>query len=108
MIGVHILLTAALPIEWFVRPVPLDAAIADPWSTLTPLSIFLFVAPDSVAITVGAKRFHDRNRTGWLLLLFVIPILGIFVVIELGFLRGTRGPNRFGPDPLDRRLLAAA
>jgi uncharacterized membrane protein YhaH (DUF805 family) len=29
-------------------------------------------------------------------------------LVELGFLRGTRGPNRFGPDPLAREVAIAA
>ena len=28
-------------------------------------------------------------------------VLGIWLFIEIGFLKGTQGPNRFGPDPLD-------
>ena len=27
-------------------------------------------------------------------------ILGVILLIELGFRRGTEGPNRYGPDPL--------
>jgi len=53
------------------------------------------------SIAVGAKRCHDRDRSGWFLLIGLIPILGaIWLLIDLGFLRGTVGPNRFGPDPL--------
>ncbi len=51
-------------------------------------------------IAVGIKRCHDRNRTGWFLLTGLIPLVSIWLVIELGFLRGTVGQNRFGPDPL--------
>ena len=46
-------------------------------------------------LAAGAKRCHDRDRTGW------FPLLGaIWMFIYLGFLVGTDGPNRFGPDPL--------
>ena len=51
-------------------------------------------------IAVGIKRCHDRNRTGWFLLIGLIPLVSIWLVVELGFLRGTVGQNRFGPDPL--------
>lgn len=48
-------------------------------------------------ITVAARRAHDRAKPAWFaLLLYLIPMWGI---IELGFLRGTRGPNTYGPDP---------
>ena len=71
------------------------------------------------------KRLHDRNRSGWWIVpFFVLPIfsdriveplgdsifasttsaalliLCIWGFVEMGFLRGTSGPNQFGPDPL--------
>ncbi len=50
------------------------------------------------SIMMGIKRFHDRDKTGWWLLIGFIPIIGaIWLLVELGFLRGTDGPNRFGP-----------
>lgn len=53
-----------------------------------------------LAVVVSVKRYHDHGRSGWFLLIALLPQLGtIWVLIELGFLRGTRGPNRFGPDP---------
>ena len=54
-----------------------------------------------VALAVGAKRCHDRDRSGWFQLIMLIPIVGgLWLLIELGFLRGTIGENRFGPDPV--------
>jgi uncharacterized membrane protein YhaH (DUF805 family) len=48
------------------------------------------------AIIVHIKRFHDRDKSGWWLLIVLIPIIGaIWLLIELGFLKGTSGPNRF-------------
>jgi len=53
------------------------------------------------SLAVGAKRCHDRNRSGWFQAIVLIPIIGaIWLLIELGFLKGTEGENRFGPDPL--------
>jgi uncharacterized membrane protein YhaH (DUF805 family) len=73
------------------------------------------------------RRLHDRNKSGWWVLLFyVTPLMlaavarvlldggsnlyggllalaelaiGLWAFVELGLLRGTRGQNRFGPDP---------
>jgi len=59
----------------------------------------LIVAYPSLA--VGARRCHDRNRSGWFQLLALIPVLNIWVLIELGCLRGTLGDNKYGPDPLN-------
>jgi uncharacterized membrane protein YhaH (DUF805 family) len=77
-----------------------------------------------IALAVGTKRLHDRARSAWWLLPFyVLPsilegvggragsleiafllaslALTIWAVVELGFLRGTAGPNAYGADPLD-------
>ena len=52
-------------------------------------------------LALALKRFHDRNHSGWFLLIFLIPIAGpIWFLVEAWFLRGTVGPNRFGNDPL--------
>ncbi len=52
-------------------------------------------------ICLYAKRWHDRDKSGWWSLILLIPIIGgIWMLVELGFLRGTDGPNRFGPDPI--------
>ncbi len=52
------------------------------------------------SLAVGARRCHDRNRSGWFQLLGLIPLVNIWVMIELGFLKGTSGDNKFGSDPL--------
>jgi uncharacterized membrane protein YhaH (DUF805 family) len=58
------------------------------------------------ALAVSVKRWHDRDKSGWWVLLNLLPVIGwIWVLIDNGFLRGTEGPNRFGDDPLmDDRL----
>lgn len=52
------------------------------------------------SLAMGVKRAHDRNRSGWFLLLMVIPLVNIWPFIELGFLKGTAGANKFGENPL--------
>ncbi len=64
------------------------------------LSLLFALAALYPWIAVGVKRCHDRNRTGWFLLIGLIPLVSIWLVVELSILRGTVGPNRFGPDPL--------
>ncbi len=54
------------------------------------------------AILVYIKRFHDRDKSGWWVLIGLVPIIGaIWLLIELGFLAGTPGPNRYGPPVTD-------
>ncbi len=72
------------------------------------LSLLFALAALYPWIAVGIKRCHDRNRTGWFLLIGLIPLVSIWLVIELGFLRGTVGQNRFGPDPLAGSEAGAA
>ena len=57
--------------------------------------IFVAVALYS-SIAVNVKRCHDRDHSGWFLLLGLIPILNLWPFIELGFLAGTDGPNGYG------------
>ena len=53
-------------------------------------------------LAIYTKRWHDRDKSGWWSLIMFVPIIGaIWLIIELGFLSGTDGPNRFGDDPLD-------
>jgi uncharacterized membrane protein YhaH (DUF805 family) len=49
-------------------------------------------------VMIEIKRLHDRDKSGWWILLWFVPIIGaIWALIEIGFVAGTPGPNRFGP-----------
>jgi uncharacterized membrane protein YhaH (DUF805 family) len=111
-------------------------ALANSLSGLISLATFIS------GILVGIKRLHDRDKSGWWLLLFyILPgvlftiggvmlffglvadssglggassifFLGgaavlLWAFIELGCLRGTVGPNQYGPDPLAPQQVAA-
>jgi uncharacterized membrane protein YhaH (DUF805 family) len=69
---------------------------------VTSIVLLLFgILVTWISIAVGIKRFHDRNKSGvWILIIFVPVIGGLWYLIECGFLRGTAGPNDYGPDPL--------
>ena len=59
------------------------------------------VAAVWIGLAVGVKRFHDRGKTGWWVLIALVPVIGgLWYLIECGFLRGTIGPNAYGPDPV--------
>ncbi len=54
-----------------------------------------------IGLAVAAKRWHDRNKSAWWILIVFVPAVGgLWYLIECGFLKGTTGPNQFGPDPL--------
>lgn len=53
-----------------------------------------------ISFAIQAKRWHDRGKSAWWILLSFVPIIGpLWTLIECGCLRGTEGPNRFGADP---------
>lgn len=51
------------------------------------------------SFALQAKRWHDRGKSGWWALLGFVPLANIWVMIEVGFLAGTPGPNDYGPPP---------
>jgi len=52
-------------------------------------------------IAAGVKRCHDRDRSGWFVFIVLIPLVGVlWYFVEIGFLRGTLGSNKYGTDPL--------
>jgi uncharacterized membrane protein YhaH (DUF805 family) len=89
------------------------------------IGFILFVAGIWSGLAVGIKRLHDRDKSGWWILLFWLGpsvlsswqtatpdfgggfilslaaiAIGIWAFVELGCLPGTPGPNQYGPDPL--------
>lgn len=50
------------------------------------------------SIAAGVRRLHDTNRSGWFILLGLIPLVGL-VLIYFYVLEGDRANNQFGPDP---------
>ena len=54
-----------------------------------------------LGLALYAKRWHDRGKSGWWTLISLVPVIGlIWIIVELGILKGTEGPNQYGPDPL--------
>jgi len=50
------------------------------------------------AIAVEVRRLHDQDKSGWWILIALIPLGGLVLLVFM-FLEGTNGPNRFGEDP---------
>ena len=56
-------------------------------------------------LAVSVKRLHDRDQSGWWILLSFLPIIGnAWTIINLGILRGTMGDNRYGGEPARAQL----
>jgi uncharacterized membrane protein YhaH (DUF805 family) len=98
-------------------------------STSVVLTVLIALAMLYPTYALMAKRFQDRDKPGWTALLALGPVyavnliqtvglveigqgmasklcdlivvgIALWLLIELGILKGTQGPNRFGPDPL--------
>ncbi len=66
------------------------------------IGIAVYVAMLWFCLAQGVKRLHDVDKSGWLILLLFIPIVGFVFGLYLLFADGTVGPNQFGPDPKNR------
>ena len=86
--------------------------------------VVLYIPLIWIGLALSAKRLHDRDKSAWWLLVFyampailstaadrmedvgfiVLHVISfgisVWAFVELGCLRGTVGPNRYGPDPL--------
>jgi uncharacterized membrane protein YhaH (DUF805 family) len=74
------------------------AIFYDPESTglAQPLVSLVLFLP---GFAVAARRLHDLDRTAWWLLI-VLTVIGILLLLYWDCLKGTSGPNQYGPDPL--------
>ena len=52
-------------------------------------------------INLAIKRSHDRGYSGWFLILGCVPLIQFWPMVELFFLAGEDGENRFGPEPIE-------
>ena len=104
-----IILTIVIIILTLIMTVILADTIAanlDPLTGIPSLgTLFLIYIPSLLSIwpsiCISGKRYHDRNKSAWWLMIAFIPLIGaIWMLVELGFLKGTEGSNDFGSDPL--------
>lgn len=63
------------------------------------LSLLATLAILVPTLSVGARRLHDTNRSGWWLLVGLIPVVGAIALIYFLCQPGTAGQNQFGSEP---------
>lgn len=100
----------------------LETMVLGVYGPLTMLSFIIFLTP-SLALMI--RRLHDIDRTGWWLPLGLLPFVAIvlatrgvpmagllslpaLLLVIFWVMDGTRGPNRFGPDPKARVVTVPA
>jgi len=86
-----VLFTVIVSIVTFVIDGVIGASVT---STIWELATIL------PSIAIGVRRLHDTDRSGWWILLGLIPLVGAIILIIWFCSKGTDGPNRFGEDRL--------
>jgi uncharacterized membrane protein YhaH (DUF805 family) len=72
---------------------------AFPEAAVSPLNSLFSLACFLPSFAVAIRRLHDIDRTGWWWLI-ALTVIGLILLFIWACIRGTIGPNRFGPDPL--------
>ena len=80
----------------------IDQAIGFTYSDLTlgggwlaTIAAIVFLVPN---LAVGVRRLHDTGRTGWWLLIGLVPLIGVIVLIYF-FVLDSENDNQYGPSP---------
>ena len=63
------------------------------------VSLAGFLAAIVATIALSVRRFHDQDKSGWFILVGLLPLVGAFILLVFMLIDGTEGDNRFGPDP---------
>lgn len=81
-----------------------DTALFGPSDSLAsggPITAVFSLAALVPSLAVGVRRLHDTDRSGWWMLVSLIPILGGLALLVFFVSEGDQAENRFGPDPLN-------
>lgn len=63
------------------------------------LSLIYSLAVLVPSLAVLVRRLHDTDRSGWWVLIALIPLIGAITLLVFTVIEGSKGENRFGPDP---------
>lgn len=58
------------------------------------------------SIAVGVRRLHDIGKSGWMILISLIPLIGWIWLIVLFATDSTPGANEYGPNPKETPAVA--
>jgi uncharacterized membrane protein YhaH (DUF805 family) len=121
-------------LAFLVAVTGVTAAMSSSMTTVFGAALIAYIPITYVGVVSAIKRLHDRNKSGWWVLLFygapmALPliaavlegrtdtsvglllvqlvsfVISIWALVELGCLKGTIGRNKYGPDPLAPEVL---
>ena len=72
----------------------IDAVIGPP--IVTSLAGLALLLP---GLSVSIRRLHDTNRSGWWILIVLIPLIGWIVLLVFYLQDSDPAPNNYGPPP---------
>lgn len=81
----------------------IDRTISDGASVFTTLYGLAVLIP---GLAVAVRRLHDTNKSGWWLLISLIPLIGAIVLIVFMVLDSQSGDNKYGPNPKEIKVAA--
>lgn len=67
---------------------------------IVPTVIFSFAAGIG-SIMLGIRRLHDLNKSGWFMLLLLVPLINMVFALYMYLAPGQVGANKYGADPLE-------
>ena len=113
IVSVHVgVIVSAITLEFIAKVVYRIEMPAGVKSMLVGIVIVTTIFCNVFAIPVSVRRLHDFDLSGWWYLAFFLPsfipdapirsVASIALLVILGGIDGTCGPNRFGPDPKGR------
>jgi len=77
----------------------IDLAIGTYVSSIAILSTVFSLIVMIPSLALSVRRLHDVNKSGWYLLLWLLPIIGWIWLFVLLVTEGDQGKNEYGPDP---------
>ena len=121
-------------VVFFLAVIGVTMAVSSSMNSMFRAAFVAYIPIMYVGVINGIKRLHDRNKSGWWVLLFygaptalsavaallesgaetslavllfqlVNLVIVVWALVELGCLRGTIGQNKYGPDPLAPDIL---
>jgi uncharacterized membrane protein YhaH (DUF805 family) len=98
-----IISVVAMLVDGMIFPDLMTAQVTDAGASFQsqggPISLVVSLGLILPGLAMAVRRLHDTDRSGWWLLIGLIPLIGLIVLIVWYVTEGTKGPNRFGADP---------